>query len=69
MTRGLVLGCGKGMGLKPQHSSHSRRINPELAPPRGFIAAAVDRAMVSATQRDRELIADLAAKGAALGKS
>jgi len=36
------LGRGKGMGLKPQHSGHNGRINPELAPPVGFIAAAIN---------------------------
>jgi len=57
------------MRLEPQHSGYSRRINPELLPPVGLIAAAVGLAMVSATQRDGELIADLTTERAALGKA
>jgi hypothetical protein len=57
------------MPLEPQRSGHSRRINPELLPPVGLIAAAVSLAMVSATQRDGELVADLTTECAALGKA
>jgi hypothetical protein len=57
------------MRLQPQHTGRRRRIDSKLAPPVGFVAAAVDLAMVSAAARDRELVADFAAKGATLGKA
>jgi hypothetical protein len=38
-------------------------------PPRGFITAVMNFAVVAATERDGEFIADLAAKRAALRKS
>jgi hypothetical protein len=57
------------MRLKPQHPSRGRRIDAGLLPPSGLIAAAVDRAMVSATQGHSEFIADLAPQSPALGKA
>src|SRR5665213_1143228 len=57
------------MGVEPQLARCGRRIDLELAPPCGFIPAAMDFAMVSATQRDGELVADLASKRPALRKA
>src|SRR5262249_18009345 len=45
------------------------RVNAGLAPPRTLVARAVRRPMMSATERDREFIADLAAERTGLGKS
>jgi hypothetical protein len=68
-SRRLVLDGREGMRPQPQHAGGVDRIHPSIPPPYGLIAAAVDFAVVSSTQRDRELIADLPAKRAALGKS
>ena len=54
------------MRFEPQRTSRSDRINPGFLPPRGFIAIAMHLAMVPATQRDSELIADLASQRPAL---
>jgi hypothetical protein len=48
------------MRFEPQRSSHFGRINPSRSPPYSFVTAAVDFAMVSSTERNRELIAHLA---------
>jgi hypothetical protein len=50
------------MTLQPQGTSGNGRIDTRLFPPCHFIATAVDFSMMAATQGDRELIADLAAK-------
>ena len=68
-NRCLVLDGREGMRLQPQHAGGDGRINPSAPPPCGFVAAAVDLAMMPAAQRDGELIADLAAERPALGKS
>ena len=47
------------MGVQPQDASGNRRINSSLLPPRGFIAAAVNLAMMTAAHRNCELVADL----------
>ena len=57
------------MRLQPQRAGGSGRIDIGLPPPCGFIAIAMDLTVVSAAQRHSELIADLAAKGSALGKA
>src|SRR5262249_35036051 len=44
-------------------------IDTNLVPLRRFIATAMDLTMVSATERDRELVADLAAERRCLGKA
>ena len=54
------------MRLQPQCSSGDRRIDAQFFPPRGFIAAAMDLAMMTSAQRDSELIADLAPESSAL---
>ena len=53
----------QGMGLKPKCAGSRKRVYSRLSPPQSFIAAAMDLAVVRATQRHRELVADLAAKG------
>ena len=57
------------MSLEPQDASGARRIDPDLLPPDGFIATAMHFAMVAATERDRELIADLAPQCRCLRKA
>jgi hypothetical protein len=48
------------MRLKPQRSSDWARIEPEFPPPRRFITVAMELAIMSATEWDRELVADFA---------
>jgi hypothetical protein len=50
------------MCLEPQRASGDGRIDTELIPPRSFIAAAMDFAVVSSTEQNGKLIADLAAE-------
>jgi len=57
------------MGRQPQFSRGLRRINPGTAPPRRFIAMAMEFAMMTAAKRDGELVANFAAQCAALGKA
>jgi hypothetical protein len=64
----LGLGVRQRTHLKPQPAGFNHRIDPSVAPPIGFAAAAVDFTMVSAAKRDGEFIADLAAKCSALRK-
>ena len=57
------------MRFEPQRASLEHRINTNLPPPRSFIAVLVNLAMVSSTQRDSELVADLSAECPALRKA
>ncbi len=57
------------MRLQPQGAGAHNRIDADLAPPPGFIAVAMDLAMVSPAKRDRELIAGLAPERPALSKA
>jgi hypothetical protein len=57
---------GEGMRAQPQRPSDRGRINPQFFPPRGFICAAMNLAMMTTTQRNRELVADLLAERSAL---
>ena len=57
------------MRLQPQAASSGGWIDTNLVPPRRFIATAMDLTMVSATERDRELVADFAAERRCLGKA
>ena len=50
------------MRLKPEEPGSGERIDAGFAPPRGFIAMAVELTMMPAAERDSELIAHLAAK-------
>jgi hypothetical protein len=56
------------MALQPQGTSGNGRINARLFPPVRFIATAVDLAMMTATQGDREFITHFAAKRPRLRK-
>jgi hypothetical protein len=67
--RHLVLDGNEGVRSQPQHSGSGDWINSSAPPPRRFVAAAMNLAMVSSTQRHGERVADLASEGAALGKS
>ncbi len=54
------------MGFKPEHAGDCKWFYSCLLPPRSFITAAMDLTVVRATERHRELIADLATKCARL---
>ena len=57
------------MRLQPQAASRGGWIDISLVPPHRFITTAMNLTMVSATERDRELVADLAAERRGLGKA
>ena len=57
------------MGFQPKGARSDSRINPGIFPPRGFIAAAMQLAVMAPAQRYGELITDLAAKRPRLRKS
>jgi hypothetical protein len=50
------------MCFKPKDASRGAWIDTGLIPPRGFIAATMDLAMMPPTEWNGELIADLAAE-------
>ena len=54
------------MGLHPKPSSNLQCIDPELFPPRNFIAGLMKLSMVTAAERHGELIADLKTNGSRL---
>ena len=54
--------------MEPHGAGRNGRIYSYLPPPRDFIAAIVQLAMMPTTQRYRELVADLASHGAGLGE-
>src|SRR5262245_20938096 len=53
----------------PEPAGNLDRVDAGLPPPRALVARAMHRTMMPATERDRELIADLAAERTWLGKS
>src|SRR5262249_29679662 len=53
----------------PEPAGNLDRVKAGLPPPRALVMGAMHRTMMPATKRDRELIADLAAKRARLSKS
>ena len=57
------------MRFEPQCAGGGGRIHPDVSPPGGFIATVMNLAMVSSTQWDGELIADLPPECPALRKS
>ena len=67
--RSLRLPPVYSMGLFPEPAGDLDRINIGLLPPRALVACAMHCPMMPAAERDRELIADLAAKRTGLGKS
>ena len=54
--------AASGCVVQPERSGIEAGIDAGLVPPRGFIAAAMDLAVVSSAQRYGELVADLAAE-------
>ena len=54
------------MRFQPQFSCRDGRIDPRLPPPCYFVAAAVNLAVVAATQGNGELVADFATERPAL---
>src|SRR5262249_49406222 len=66
---GLIHWDWQWMRLPPEAASSGGWIDTNLVPLRRFIATAMDLTMVSATERDRELVADLAAERRCLGKA
>ena len=54
------------MGLQPQRAGSDGRIDTGLFPPRGFIATAMDLAVVAPAQRHGELIAHFSPERAVL---
>jgi hypothetical protein len=57
------------MCFKPKDASRRAWIDTGPLPPGCFISAAMDFAMMSATKRNRELVADLAAERPAAGQT
>ncbi len=68
-SRGGFLGLRPASGISGLHSSDLDWINAGLLPPGCLIAEPMHQAMMDSTERDRELIADLAAKRARLGEA
>src|SRR5262249_4009432 len=54
--------------LFPEPAGNLDRVNAGLPPPRALVVGAMHRTMMPATERDRELIADLAAERTGLGE-
>src|SRR5207237_10045863 len=67
--RPFALGLALHARVFPQLASGVGRVEADGLPPQRFVARAVEVAVVRAAERDRELIADLAAKGALLGEA
>jgi hypothetical protein len=59
----------KRMSSQPKYACAVGWIYAHIPPPRQFITAAVELAVVTSTQRNSELIAHLAPKRAMLGES
>ena len=57
------------MASKPQRTGGRGRINGLFPPPGGLVAGTMQLAMVAATQRNRELVADLSSHRPALSKA
>ena len=57
------------MAVQPERAGGGSRINAKLFPPGGFIAVAMDLAVMAATKWDCILVTDLAAQRAALSEA
>ena len=57
------------MALLPKFSGDFQSVDLVLLPPGGLVASLMELAMMTATERYGELIADLHADGAGLGKA
>jgi len=55
--------------VHPEPAGNLDRVDASLPPPRALVARAMHRPVMPATERDRELIADLAAECAGLGEA
>jgi hypothetical protein len=55
--------------LLPEPAGNFDRVDASLPPPVALVAQAMHRPVMPATERDRELIADLAAERARLGEA
>jgi hypothetical protein len=60
---------GQRTGFVPKLACDPEWIDPDVVPPRRFIAAVVDLTMMLPAKRNRELVTDLAAARAHLGKA
>ena len=60
------LSDAKRMGRQPKGAGAIRRIDADIFPPCDLVTTVMNFAMMTATERDRELIADFPAKRAAL---
>jgi hypothetical protein len=49
------------MALQPKRASRDGSIDTSFVPPRAFVTAAMHLAMMTAAERDRELIANFSA--------
>ena len=67
--RRFVGSCRQWVCRQPQRAGVHSRIDTGLDPPGGFIAAAMDLAMMAAAQRHGEFVADLAAERPVLRKA
>ena len=56
------------MGLFPEVSGDLQRFDFEVIPPRQFIAGLMQLPMMTAAERNGELVADFKADGSGLGK-
>ena len=57
------------MTFKPERTGSGERIYPGIRPPGPFITAAMEFAVMHATERDRELITHLTAERAGLSEA
>jgi len=62
-------GSRQWMRFQPKRASRRHRVNSGCPPPRAFIAATMDLAMVPSTQGHGKLITDLAAESPGLGEA
>lgn len=61
--------CQQRLRFQPKRTGRGTWFNSGGCLPCGFIAAAMDLAMIATAQRDGELVADLASERAAFGKA
>jgi hypothetical protein len=60
---------GQRMAFEPKCACRRRRVDALAYPPQGLVSRAVQLAMMSPTQRNSELIANLLSHCTALGKA
>src|SRR6266487_6211577 len=69
LNTGRRRGRARRSGADPEFSSYPDGIDSKFRPPPRFVPGAVEVAVVNATERDRELVAHLAAERAGLGEA